>query len=53
MERVQLLVDPGNASMLRAAGNAGFANEGVLRAHVRHRGRREDDVILSRLPSDA
>ena len=38
--------------MIRAARNAGFLDEGMLRGYLRVGGRRVDAVILSLLPSD-
>ena len=35
LERVQLLIEPGNAAMLACAASAGFAREGRLRGHWR------------------
>lgn len=52
LERVQLLVEPDNAAMLRAAARAGYREEGVLHGHMRRRGDRVDAVVLSLLPSD-
>lgn len=48
LERVELLTDPDNEAMLRAAQAAGFVREGVLRAHRGHR----DMVVLSLLRKD-
>jgi RimJ/RimL family protein N-acetyltransferase len=52
LARVEVLTEPDNEAMLRAARAAGFLHEGVLRAYVRERGRRLDLTILSLLPSD-
>ena len=38
--------------MIHAAADAGFVNEGVLRAHQRERGQRIDVAVLSLLPGD-
>jgi RimJ/RimL family protein N-acetyltransferase len=50
--RLQLLTEPDNAPMLRAAHAAGFVHEGVFRAYTRERGRRVDCAILSLLHTD-
>jgi RimJ/RimL family protein N-acetyltransferase len=52
LERVQLLVEPDNVAMLRAAAHAGFVDEGILRRHLRQRGVRVDVAVLSLLRSD-
>jgi ribosomal-protein-alanine N-acetyltransferase len=52
LQRVQLLVDPGNEAMLRAAAAAGFTGEGRLREYVVRRGRRIDVDVLSRIAED-
>jgi RimJ/RimL family protein N-acetyltransferase len=52
LERVEILTEPDNTPMLRAATAAGFTLEGVLRAYLRERGQRVDAAILSRLPGD-
>ena len=52
IERLELLVEPDNEPMLRAAAAAGFAREGVLRGYVRSRRDRLDMVVLSLLPED-
>jgi ribosomal-protein-alanine N-acetyltransferase len=52
LERVQVTPTADNAPMIRAARNAGFSDEGVLRGYLRVGGRRVDAVILSLLPSD-
>jgi RimJ/RimL family protein N-acetyltransferase len=51
-ERVQVLTEPGNESMIRAARAAGFRHEGVLRGYLREHGGRVDAVVLSLLPAD-
>ncbi len=50
--RVELLVEPGNQPMIRAAEAAGFVPEGVLRAYLRGRGRRVDVAVMSLIPAD-
>ena len=52
LERVQLLVEPANEPMLRAAAAGGFVEEGRLREYVVRRGRRIDLVVLSRIAQD-
>ena len=52
LKRVELLTDPDNEPLLRAAHAAGFVREGVLRAYRRARRGRRDMVVLSRLESD-
>ncbi|MGA9858395.1 MAG: GNAT family protein [Solirubrobacteraceae bacterium] len=52
LERVQLLTEPGNIAMLRAAQAAGFAREGVLYAYLRERGARVDCEMLSLITAD-
>jgi [ribosomal protein S5]-alanine N-acetyltransferase len=52
LERVQVLIDPGNEVMLAAARAAGFSFEGVLRAHMRERGERVDVASLSLVRGD-
>ncbi len=50
--RLQILADPDDASVIRAARAAGFVPEGVLRGHQRRRGRRIDVAVLSLLSTD-
>ncbi|MGP0052567.1 MAG: GNAT family N-acetyltransferase [Solirubrobacteraceae bacterium] len=52
LERVELLAQPANEPLLRAAQAAGFAREGVLRAYVRERRRRIDVVVMSIVRGD-
>jgi len=52
LQRLELLTDPDNGPMRRAARAAGFLEEGVRRAYERQRGRRVDLVCLSLLPGD-
>ena len=52
LERIDLLTDPDNEPMLRAARAAGFVREGVLRSYCRERGERGDMAVLSLLPRD-
>jgi RimJ/RimL family protein N-acetyltransferase len=52
LKRLELLTDPDNDAMRRAARAAGFLEEGVRRAYERQRGRRVDLLCLSLLPGD-
>jgi [ribosomal protein S5]-alanine N-acetyltransferase len=52
LERLQVLTHPDNDAMIRAARDAGFVYEGVLRGYERERGQRVDLAILSLLPGD-
>jgi [ribosomal protein S5]-alanine N-acetyltransferase len=50
--RVQLLTDPSNEPLIRAAAGAGFQREGLLRGFQRERGARVDVVVLSLVRAD-
>jgi RimJ/RimL family protein N-acetyltransferase len=52
LERVQLLTEPGNEPMIRAARAAGFTREGVLRGSIRNKGERIDAMVLSLVRRD-
>ncbi|HWE15076.1 MAG TPA: GNAT family protein [Solirubrobacteraceae bacterium] len=52
LKRVQLLTEPDNAPMRRAARKAGFGEEGVLRAYLRERNDRVDVVVISLIAED-
>jgi RimJ/RimL family protein N-acetyltransferase len=52
LERVQLVTEPDNAAMRRAAHNAGLREEGVLRGYLRERRRRVDVVMISLIRAD-
>jgi RimJ/RimL family protein N-acetyltransferase len=52
LERLELLTDPDNDAMLRAAAAARFVHEGVLRSYLTERGQRIDAAILSLVPAD-
>jgi RimJ/RimL family protein N-acetyltransferase len=52
LERVQVLTEPDNESMIRAAKGAGFSNEGLLRGYMRDRGERIDAAVLSLVRGD-
>lgn len=51
-ERLELVTEPDNEPMLRAAAAAGFVYEGVLRSYLLERGQRIDAAFLSLLPKD-
>jgi [ribosomal protein S5]-alanine N-acetyltransferase len=52
LARLELLAEPDNAAVIRAAQAAGFTREGVLREYRRRRGSGIDMVILSLIPAD-
>jgi len=52
LARLELLTEPDNEPLLRAAATAGFVREGVLRHHARRGKGRQDMVVLSLLASD-
>jgi RimJ/RimL family protein N-acetyltransferase len=52
LERLELLTEPANEPMIRAARAAGFVQEGVLRAYARERRGRVDLAVLSLLRAD-
>lgn len=52
LERVHVLTEPDNESMLRAAERAGFSHEGVLRGYLRDRRRRADAAVVSLVRRD-
>ena len=52
LARVELLVEPGNAPMMRTADAARFVSEGTLREYVRKRGKGVDVVMVSLIPGD-
>ncbi len=52
LARLELLAEPDNAPMIRAAQAAGFVREGVLREYLRKRGQGVDVVIMSLIPGD-
>jgi RimJ/RimL family protein N-acetyltransferase len=52
LERLQVLTEPDNEPLIRAARGAGFVQEGVLRGYLRERGKRVDTTIMSLLPGD-
>ena len=52
LERIELLANPENGPSQRLAEKAGFVREGVLRSYRRRKGRREDLIMFSLLPSD-
>ena len=52
LARVELFTEPDNAPMIRAAQDAGFVPEGVLREYVRRRGKGVDVAVMSLVPAD-
>jgi RimJ/RimL family protein N-acetyltransferase len=52
MMRVELHASPDNHALARAAANAGFVAEGVLRGYLRARGRRVDAAVMSLIDAD-
>jgi [ribosomal protein S5]-alanine N-acetyltransferase len=52
LARIELFADPDNAPMMRAAQDAGFAREGILRDYRRRRGKGVDVVVMSLIPAD-
>jgi RimJ/RimL family protein N-acetyltransferase len=50
--RAELLIDHENAASQRVAERCGYVREGVLRSYHLKDGRRTDQVVYSRLPSD-
>jgi RimJ/RimL family protein N-acetyltransferase len=52
MERLEVLVNPGNEASARTAEAAGYLREGVLRSYRARKGAREDFLVLSLLASD-
>jgi RimJ/RimL family protein N-acetyltransferase len=52
LRRVQLLTEPDNAALRRAARNAGFDEEGILRGYLRECGQRVDVVMISLITED-
>jgi [ribosomal protein S5]-alanine N-acetyltransferase len=52
LARLELLAEPDNIPVNRAAQAAGFTREGVLREYQRKRGKGLDIVIMSLIPAD-
>lgn len=52
LERLELIADPANEPLRRAASRGGWQEEGVLRSYLRERGRRVDVVMLSLVAAD-
>jgi [ribosomal protein S5]-alanine N-acetyltransferase len=50
--RVELFTEPDNAPMIRAAEDAGFTREGVLREYLRRRGKGVDVAVMSLISPD-
>jgi ribosomal-protein-serine acetyltransferase len=53
LERIAIRVATDNAASRAVAERAGYVREGVLRSFDELKGRREDHVVYSRLPTDA
>lgn len=52
LQRLQLLTEPDNEPLIRAAQAAGFVHEGVLRGYRRQGGARVDAAVLSLVQRD-
>lgn len=52
MERIELTVEPENASSIRVGRACGFHEEGLLRSYMPIRGVRRDMLMLARLAGD-
>ena len=52
LARVELFAEPDNAPMIRAAEDAGFVREGVLREYLRRSGKGVDVAVMSLIPGD-
>jgi RimJ/RimL family protein N-acetyltransferase len=52
LERIELLVNPGNEASERLAEAAGFIREGLLRSYRVRKGKREDFMVFSLLRAD-
>jgi RimJ/RimL family protein N-acetyltransferase len=52
LARVELLAEPDNTALIRAAEAAGFLREGILREYVRKRGKGVDVIVMSLIPDD-
>jgi RimJ/RimL family protein N-acetyltransferase len=52
MQRVELVISPDNEGSKRVAERAGYVREGLLRSKYFKDGRREDQEVWSRLPTD-
>jgi RimJ/RimL family protein N-acetyltransferase len=52
LERVELLVNPGNEASERLAEAAGFTREGLLRSYRVRKGKREDFLVFSLIRAD-
>jgi RimJ/RimL family protein N-acetyltransferase len=50
--RVELLTEPDNQPMIRAAEAAGFTSEGILLSYLREHRRRVDVAVMSLIPAD-
>jgi [ribosomal protein S5]-alanine N-acetyltransferase len=52
VDRLEALVDPGNAASIRVLEGAGFRQEGLLRSYMEFEGRRGDALLYALLESD-
>jgi RimJ/RimL family protein N-acetyltransferase len=52
LKRLELFTNPENEPSQRLAARAGFTREGLLRSYRERKGRREDLIVFSLLPSD-
>ncbi|HUA03324.1 MAG TPA: GNAT family protein [Solirubrobacteraceae bacterium] len=52
LARIELFAEPDNAPVIRAAEDAGFVREGVLREYLRRRGKGVDVVVMSVVTAD-
>lgn len=52
LARLELTCAPDNVASQRVAARCGFTREGVLRSHVRFKGKRRDSVMYGLLPGE-
>jgi [ribosomal protein S5]-alanine N-acetyltransferase len=52
VDRLEALVDPGNAASIRVLEGAGFRREGLLRSYMEFEGHRGDALLYALLESD-
>lgn len=52
LARLEISCGPDNFASQRVAERCGFVREGLLRAHLVHKGRRRDSVVFGLLPAD-
>jgi RimJ/RimL family protein N-acetyltransferase len=53
LDRLELLVQPGNEASIALGERVGFKREGVLRSHSLVRGERKDMVMMSLLRGES